>query len=443
MKFENKTALFPFSPAKSPVFYGWIILAVSAVATVMSIPGQTMGVSVFTDFLIDVLKISRVNLSTAYLVGTLGSALVLPFMGKLYDKSGARLMGTLVVVGLGAILLGFSYIGKIMKSLSDLLYWLPRGVLAFTIIGIGFFLLRFLGQGMLAMIARNMSMKWFDRNRGKANAVLGTVISFGFSFAPRLLNAMIEGRGWRGAYRLEALIIGVVFSLIFFLLARDNPQTCNLLPDGETAKSERVRKADKNTKTQNLTLTEARRQLTFWIYTLTLTLFSLFGTGLTFHIVSIFNENGLDRVMAVKIFLPMAVISVIVNFVASWASDYIRLKYFLLIELIALCISMTALLMFKMSYAYILLIIGHGVVGGLFGLLSTVSWPKFFGTEHLGAITGFTSGIMVAGSAVGPLLFSVCYKYLGSYSYAGLFCLIVTIILFILSISAKDPYRDR
>jgi hypothetical protein len=35
----------------------------------MSIPGQTMGVSVFTDILIEKLGISRLNLSLTYMVG--------------------------------------------------------------------------------------------------------------------------------------------------------------------------------------------------------------------------------------------------------------------------------------------------------------------------------------------------------------------------------------
>ncbi len=67
----------PFSPSKFPFFYGWIILAAGAVGVVMSIPGQTMGVSVFTDRLIDSLKISRLNLSLAYMIGTLSSSLLL------------------------------------------------------------------------------------------------------------------------------------------------------------------------------------------------------------------------------------------------------------------------------------------------------------------------------------------------------------------------------
>jgi hypothetical protein len=35
---------FPFRPAALPFYYGWVILVVSTVGIVMSVPGQTMGV---------------------------------------------------------------------------------------------------------------------------------------------------------------------------------------------------------------------------------------------------------------------------------------------------------------------------------------------------------------------------------------------------------------
>jgi hypothetical protein len=74
-----------------PFYYGWVVLVVGSLGVLASIPGQTMGVSVFTDHLIGALKISRVGLSTAYMIGTLSSSLLIPFAGILYDRWGARI----------------------------------------------------------------------------------------------------------------------------------------------------------------------------------------------------------------------------------------------------------------------------------------------------------------------------------------------------------------
>ena len=51
MKKINNWAEFPFAPAGSPIFYGWVIVIVATIGKIASIPGQTIGVGVFTDSL--------------------------------------------------------------------------------------------------------------------------------------------------------------------------------------------------------------------------------------------------------------------------------------------------------------------------------------------------------------------------------------------------------
>ena len=74
-------ANFPFAPDRFPIFYGWAILVASVLGVLTSIPGQTIGVSVFTDHLIAATGLSRLELANAYLVGTLTSGCLLPFGG--------------------------------------------------------------------------------------------------------------------------------------------------------------------------------------------------------------------------------------------------------------------------------------------------------------------------------------------------------------------------
>jgi OFA family oxalate/formate antiporter-like MFS transporter len=51
-----------------------VILIVGSLGVILSIPGQTAGVSVYTDHLIKNLALSRVAISFAYLIGTLTSS---------------------------------------------------------------------------------------------------------------------------------------------------------------------------------------------------------------------------------------------------------------------------------------------------------------------------------------------------------------------------------
>jgi hypothetical protein len=62
----------------------------------MTAPGQTVGVSVFVDPMIDTLAVSRSQLSGASLVGTLIGAATLPAVGRWLDRVGIRRVTALV-----------------------------------------------------------------------------------------------------------------------------------------------------------------------------------------------------------------------------------------------------------------------------------------------------------------------------------------------------------
>ena len=157
------------------------MLAAGTIGVLMSVPGQTIGVSVFTDFLLEALGLERLQLSLAYLLGTLAGAALLYFAGRLYDRWGARAMAVSAAAILGAVLWSLSAL-EVRAG----------GIRAMAYITLAFFALRFAGQGVLTMVSRNMVMKWFDRRRGLANAFLGVATSFGFSYAPRLLDVFIS-----------------------------------------------------------------------------------------------------------------------------------------------------------------------------------------------------------------------------------------------------------
>ena len=96
---------FPFSPRNVPFFYGWVILLASIFGLLMSAPGQTIGVSTFTDYLIANIGLNRNQISTSYMIGTITSSLLLTWAGKMYDKYGARWTGMAATLLLGLVLL--------------------------------------------------------------------------------------------------------------------------------------------------------------------------------------------------------------------------------------------------------------------------------------------------------------------------------------------------
>ncbi|SHE41367.1 Major Facilitator Superfamily protein [Mariniphaga anaerophila] len=437
MQLKKRWNNFPFSPEKIPFFYGWVILFASTVGVLASAPGQTMGVSTFTDYLIKHIHISRNQISSAYMIGTISSSFLLTWAGKQYDKFGARWTTVTASILLASVLLLLSQSDRIVH-----LFVQSQDSAIYTGVAIGvmvllFFLLRFSGQGVLTMVSRNMLMKWFIARRGFANGISSVLITLGFSIAPLTFDGLIQETSWRYAWILMAVGIGVVFMLFAFFFFRDNPEDMGMLPDGEKHGHRERNVTIKPFK--QFTLAEARKTLPFWLYALPLAFYSLYITGFTFHLVSIFDQAGLGREKALSIFIPISFMSVGISFFGGWISDRIRLKYLLYIFLTGEIIALFSLANMNGGFYYYGFIVGHGMANGLYSVLMTVTWPRFYGRDNLGRISGFVMSIIVFFSAIGPVLFSFSLTRLGSYSFASYGLAVFILVLAFLSSRGNNP----
>ena len=314
---------FPFRPDKVPFFYGWVIVLVGTIAVIFSIPGQTMGFAVFTDTLIKELDLSRVQLSTAYCVGTVASGLSLPYFGRLYDRVGARRMIVYSSIATGFVLLYLSQIRNLLDWLSSLVS-LSRVVIAFVIITLGFFMIRAAAQGVLTMTGRNAIGKWFDHNRGKAFALSGVFTAFSFSFAPRGLKWMSDKFGWSGAWVVLGMMTVVIMAGLGWLLFRDNPEECGLIMDGNREGKTKIH--EDAVAHRDFELCESLKTWSFWAFNLSFSFIALYTTAVTFHIISIGKSLGRNEFEVIGYFVPMAVISVLSNLFMGWVSSRTRLK---------------------------------------------------------------------------------------------------------------------
>ena len=139
---------WPFDVRRVPFYYGWAILGLSALGFLMSVPGQTMGMGVFTEPFIDAFGLSRTQLSIAYFFGTLGSSLFLTRAGRLYDQIGARTMLVGSSIALALVVGSLAAIGSVSSSMASLT-GAEQAWFAFPLLLVGYFGVRFAGQGVL------------------------------------------------------------------------------------------------------------------------------------------------------------------------------------------------------------------------------------------------------------------------------------------------------
>ncbi len=463
---------FPFSPAKFPVFYGWVIVVASVLGVMTSIPGQTIGVSVFTDHLIAATGLSRLQLANAYLVGTLTSGCLLPFGGKLLDRLGARPVVVLAAVGLGLTLSYLAVCDRLSLFLSNLLPFSAPTVAAVLLI-VGFISLRFCGQGMLTMTSRTMLGKWFDRRRGQVSGIEGIFIAAGFSIAPYGFSQAIALLGWRGTWLSLGAIVGLGMSTVGWLLFRDNPEACGLRMDGDvdntvqtgegpasksaesTNKSiskskdepknglEAEPKAELETAIWGVTRKQALSTLAFWAVTFAFASQALSITGITFNIVSIGEEMGIAEARMVGIFVPIAVVSTAVGYGVGVACDRVRIRYLFMFMMVFQAMGIAAMANLDTPGMIWPAVVGMGISGGCFGTLSTVVLPRFFGRKHLGAIAGVQMMAIVIASALGPSLLASSKAVTGSYQSGLYACCVFAPIVIGLMMVMRSPNTQQ
>lgn len=430
LKYSRK----PFDPSKWPFFYGWMIIIMGTLGILMSIPGQTIGVSTFTDSLIDALSISRDQISLAYMIGTVLSSLLLTRAGQLYDSHGVRVVAGIGSVGLGVSLILLSQVDKIANWLNITGEIIP---IVFLMI-LGFSLIRFFGQGVLTLASKTMMMKWFDARRGFATSFSSVIVALGFSASPYYFELLIQHYNWNGAWMILGMVSAFLFPIFIIVFFRNNPEDIGLSPDGGKVTQKKPNLLFPIIK--EFSLSEVKKQLIFWVVALFLAMQALYITGFTFHVVSIFESAGFSRSEAVSIFPPIAFISVAASLTFGWLSDYVKINVLLFCKGFAALTSLVGLIYLgEHEIARFMIIVGTGVMTGLFGVVSIVAWPRLFGKTSLGAINGFCMTIIVFGSALGPMLFSLSLSQTGNYNLAAFITLVLFLGLTILVFKIKNP----
>lgn len=381
----------------TPFYYGWVILVVGTFGGIMTGPGQTYAFSAFLDHFIADLGLSRGLVSTLYTVGTLTASFVLPYVGREFDQRGARFMIALMSLLLGLACIYMSFVRNAVM------------------LGIGFFLLRQLGQGSLSLVSKNVINIWWVRRRGLVMGIGGVAGALLGGLFPFLINALIPLYGWRSTYVILGAVLILAMLPIAWIFVRDRPEDHGLLPDGMEVSGKDGEGSSVPIEV-NWTRAQALRTTAFWLVTAGLSSMSMLHTGLTFHLFSVFKDSGLSSNVAAYVFVPMAATAAVVQLIGGLLIGRVPIRLMLAFALVLMALNLVlapALNSLDMVYLFGFCM---GVQGGLEIIIASVVFANFFGRLHLGSIAGFASTLFVAASALGPMPIGVARDLMGSYS---------------------------
>jgi len=374
-------------------------MAAGTLGMIMSSPGQTYSVAIFIDHFIQDLGISRSLVSVLYTAGTLVGGLSLLIVGKQIDRRGPR-----AVVVVIATLLGLSciYMGLVQNAL---------------MLALGFIAIRMLGQGSLGLVSQNVINQWWVRRRGTVIGISGMMMAlFGVGGFPNLINWLIRLFGWRYTYVFLGLLLLLVMVPVGFLFFRNQPEDYGLQPDGGNPTSGSTGPAEPQSIEENWTSQEAMRTPVFWVVAAGIGLIAMLATGLIFHLVSIFRDNGLSPAIAASVFVPLSVTSAIVNLAGGLLVDRIPVRFLLAAALFFLALSLVAAQLLSGVGMVLVYGIVLGITTGLMVTVHGVVWATYFGRKHLGSIAGITTTILIVASSLGPMPLAIAHDLLGSYN---------------------------
>jgi MFS family permease len=382
----------------TPFFYGWVVVGVSTIGSLMMGPSQTFTISIFIDHFVMDLGIPRSTVSLLYGAATLLAAFLLPLTGRMVDRFGPRRMMLLVSVGLGLATASLSLAGG-MATL-----WM------------GLLLLRFFGYGSLQLVSNNAIAQWFVRRRGFAMGLYNQSLSISLVLFPWLAALLIGLVGWRNTWIWLAVFVVVVMVPVAGLFLRDRPELYGLEPDGDVRE---VGESDNGLAAEdNWTLAEARSTAAFWVLAAAFATMTMVLSSLAFHQVSLLAARGLDQSAAVYTFQVVALVSVFSNIAMGRLIDTASARLLISVTLLMLVVLLGVVQWLHTVPQALLYGALTGVASGGYRVLDSAVWPKYFGRRYLGSIKGVTLIGTLGGTAFGPYPLGLSLDALGSYGPA-------------------------
>jgi MFS family permease len=340
--------------------------------TMFSSFGQTFYIALSTGHIRQAFGLTSGEYGSIYMIATLASAIVFPFVGQIVDKLSVVRVVVITIIGLALACLALA------KSQSIIL-------LVFALFG-----LRLFGQGMMTHISITAMGRWYAENRGKSVSIASLGFSAGQAFLPVTFVTAAALVGWRDAWLVAAIVVLVVALPTISALMWVERQ-----PQSEIA-------GEQASPVRQWTRSEMLRDRLFWITNIGVLAPAFIGTSIFFHQDFLLSTRGWSIDLFAWTFVWMTIVTVISSLVSGWAVDRTSAVSLLPYFLIPMGLGCLVLGLVHAEIAIVLFMTFLGISSGMIAILFGALWPEVYGTTHLGSIRSLVTALMVLFSALGP-----------------------------------------
>jgi len=372
---------------------------------------------------------SRATTSSAFTISSLFLGFMSPFVGKLLDKYGNKV----IMLWGGAIAgLGFA------------LCYFTSSLLHFYIF---FSLIMPIGIAGTGMVPSNaLVAKWFSKKRGLALGIVSVGMGAGSFVMVNLAEFLISQYGWRTSFLVMGVIIWVVIIPLALFLVKNKPQDIGLLPDGDDPKAASAVSAAKAAAEDVWPMKEFLRTWAFWSVAL-MFFFVCFGSMINLvHLVPHATDIGHSRKFAAFVLSVMMLSSLGGRFIFGYLADKLNptklMAWLLIVMFLSMLVFLNVIGIKSVSSFYAYVIIYGFPYGAIAGLTAAII-GRLFGPASFGAVFGAVFFAGTFGTGFGPLfagwIFDVTKSYDIAFGVAAGFMLISAIMI----LFSKPPQRKH
>jgi MFS family permease len=409
------------SSRRPRLFYGWLIVFVSALGLFLGAPLLVFSFSVFFKSLVVDFHASRAAVSFAFSLSNFVGALWLPGTGVLIDRFGPKRVILVSTLLFGLVLCSALWVGSGLWQL----------YLFFTILGVA------MASGPAPVPYGVVISHWFNRHRGLALGLSMMGIGIGSIVVPMLAQHLIAMFGWRMAFAIFGAAVLLLPIPVIAAFLQNDPKERGLQPDGDGKISDSpLPLQDK----EGLSWREIWHSPTFWIL---ICIFSLAGAsvhGAVLHMSAIFTDRGVsaERAAMATSLVGAAVI------IGRLGSGYLLDRLFAprvailfygatALGILMLCSGINGNLALGASF-----LVGLGMGAEVESMGYMIS--RYFGLYAFGTAYGSAfAAFMIAGSS-GVLLMGAGYDRFHSYT-VPLAALGAAMVLALVLLTRLGPYR--
>ena len=406
---------------KKGFHYGWVIFAVCFVTIFIALglvnsPHGLYMVPVTTS-----LNMSRMQFSLISTFRYIFSMIFNFLFGYFSTKLGLKRTGILGLLSLTSALLLFSFSYQTVLFYLGGVFW-----------GIG---TAFASTAFVSTIITN----WFHRHRGLVLGIVMCASGLGGVVSSQMVSHWILTRGWRYSYQISAAVVFICACLVTLTVV-EPPEKKGLEPIG--GKSE-TQKAARQQVSAVKKLSDALKMPEFYLILLSSFFIGFLNNPIYVSVPAQMSDQGIPvsysaTVMSI-LFFSVAVSKIILG----WVYDHLGYMTTLCLCFMANISGFILLIFVKNIYFYYLFAAVFGFSIPLENLMIPLTVSQVFAGFDFKTFVGIMLAVVFLGMAVGNPLMGLCYDLWGNYQFAFVFCLVISVVVFMIMSSVVRRQQHK